>query len=552
MPLARAPACAPTYTRCCTRSPGAPLLLHLLDRVDGLGAKTRVVVVGKGREQVEAALQGRDVTVAFQAQQNGTAHAVQQARAALEDYDGAVLVLYADTPFVEAETLQRMLDRLEQPDAPGVVVLASRPADTAAYGRIILGEGDHIAKMVEFRDATEEERAVTLCNSGMMALHSRDLFRWLDKVGNANAAGEYYLPDVVNIAAAEGRDAVMIEGDPYETAGVNSRAELAHLELEWQRRRREQALEEGATLIDPESVWFAFDTKLGRDVTVEPHVVFGPDGQGRRRRDHQGLQPHRGRDRSAPGASVGPFARIRPGTRLGDGTRVGNFVELKNALIGRSAKVNHLSYVGDAEVGEEANIGAGTITCNYDGFGKYRTVIGAGAFIGSNSALVAPVMIGEGAVVGAGSVITKDVEANSLAVGRGEQKGIAGWAQRFRARKGSEEGRRLMCGIVGIAGNSDVARRLFDGLKRLEYRGYDCAGICTIDGGKLERRRAEGKLENLAKELALASVGRHHRHRPYALGDPRRADGRQRPSAHRRPGGAGPQRDHREFQAAAR
>ena len=417
---------------------GRALLLHLLDRVDGLGAKTRVVVVGKGREQVEAALQGRDVTVAFQAQQNGTAHAVQQARAALEGYDGAVLVLYADTPFVGAETLRRMLDRLEQPDAPGVVVLASRPADTAAYGRIILGEGDHIAKMVEFRDATEEERAVTLCNSGMMALHSRDLFRWLDKVGNANAAGEYYLPDVVNIAAAEGRAAVMIEGDPYETAGVNSRAELAHLELEWQRRRREQALEEGATLIDPESVWFAFDTKLGRDVTVEPHVVFGPmvevaDGASIKAFSHiEGAM-------IGARASVGPFARIRPGTRLSDGTRVGNFVELKNALIGRSAKVNHLSYVGDAEVGEGANIGAGTITCNYDSLGKYRTVIGAGAFIGSNSALVAPVVIGEGAFVGAGSVITKDVEANSLAVARGEQKGIAGWAQRFRAAKAAKK-----------------------------------------------------------------------------------------------------------------
>jgi bifunctional UDP-N-acetylglucosamine pyrophosphorylase/glucosamine-1-phosphate N-acetyltransferase len=413
---------------------GRPLLLHLLDRVDGLGAKTRVVVVGKGREQVEAALQGREVTVAFQAQQNGTAHAVQQAKEALEGYDGAVLVLYADTPFVAAKTLQRMLDRLDGDDSPGVVVLASRPADTAAYGRIILGQGDHIAKMVEFRDATEEERAVTLCNSGMMALHSRDLFRWLDKVGNTNAAGEYYLPDVVNIAAAEGRAAVMIEGDPYETAGVNSRAELAHLELEWQRRRREQALEEGATLIDPESVWFAFDTKLGRDVTVEPHVVFGPmvevaDGASIKAFSHiEGAM-------IGARASVGPFARIRPGTRLSDGTRVGNFVELKNALIGRSAKVNHLTYVGDAEVGEGANIGAGTITCNYDGLGKYRTVIGAGAFIGSNSALVAPVIIGEGAIVGAGSVITKDVEANSLAVARGEQKGIAGWAQRFRAAK---------------------------------------------------------------------------------------------------------------------
>ena len=419
---------------------GRPLLLHLLDSVDGLGAKKRVVVVGKGREQVEAALAGRDAMVAVQAEQKGTAHAVQQAAAALDGYDGAVLVLYADTPFVEAETLRRMLDRLDGDDGPGVVVMASRPSDPAAYGRIVLGDGDRIAKMVEFRDATEEERAVRLCNSGMMALRARDLFRWLAKVGNDNAAGEYYLPDVVNIAAAEGREAVVIEGDPYETAGVNSRAELAHLELEWQRRRREQALEEGATLIDPESVWFAYDTKLGRDVTVEPHVVFGA---GVKVADGAYIKAFSHIEGATIGAraSVGPFARIRPGTKLGEKSRVGNFVELKNALIARGAKVNHLSYVGDAEIGADANIGAGTITCNYDGFAKHRTTIGAGAFIGSNSALVAPVSIGEGAVVGAGSVITEDVEAHSLALERNQQKGIAGWAQRFRdkmSRKAAE------------------------------------------------------------------------------------------------------------------
>jgi bifunctional UDP-N-acetylglucosamine pyrophosphorylase/glucosamine-1-phosphate N-acetyltransferase len=410
-----------------------PLLLHLLDRVDALGADKRVVVVGKGRDQVEIALNGRDVTVAHQAEQKGTGHAVQQAAETLAGYEGAVLILYGDTPFVEADTLRRMIDRLDGDGGPGVVVLASTPADPAKYGRIILGEGDHIAKMVEFRDATEEERAVRLCNSGMMAVRAADLFRWLDKVGNDNAANEYYLPDIVNIAAAEGREAVVIEGDPYEAAGVNSRAELAHLELEWQRRRREQALDEGATLIDPESVWFAYDTKLGRDVTVEPHVVFGP---GVEIADGATIKAFSHIDGAIIGmrASIGPFARIRPGTRLADRTKVGNFVELKKAEVGEGAKVNHLSYVGDAEIGGGANIGAGTITCNYDGFGKYRTVIGAGAFIGSNTALVAPVTIGEGAVIGAGSVITEDVEADSLAVERSEQKGIAGWAKRFRER----------------------------------------------------------------------------------------------------------------------
>jgi bifunctional UDP-N-acetylglucosamine pyrophosphorylase/glucosamine-1-phosphate N-acetyltransferase len=313
------------------------------------------------------------------------------------------------------------------------VVLASCPADPLNYGRIILGEGDRIAKMVEYRDATEEERAVRLCNSGMMAVRGRDLFRWLSAVGNDNAAGEYYLPDVVNIAAAEGREAVVIEGDPYETAGVNSRAELAHLELEWQRRRREQALQEGATLIDPESVWFAFDTRLGRDVTVEPHVVFGPGVEIADGATIHAFSHIEGAHIGAK-ARIGPFARIRPGTRLAERTKVGNFVELKKAHVGAGAKVNHLSYVGDAEVGSGANIGAGTITCNYDGFGKYRTVIGPGAFIGSNTALVAPVTVGDGAVVGAGSVITRDVEADSLALERSEQKGIAGWARRFRER----------------------------------------------------------------------------------------------------------------------
>ena len=412
---------------------GKGLLMHLLDSVGRLGADKSVVVVGKGRDQVEKALDGREVSIAHQAEQMGTAHAVRQAKDALAGYEGAVLILYGDTPFVEPKTLERMLDRLDGDGDPGVVVLASTPVDPLKYGRIILGEGDHIAKMVEYKDATEEERAVRLCNSGMMAARADDLFRWLAKVGNDNAAGEYYLPDVVNIAAAEGRDAVVIEADPYETAGVNSRAELAHLELDWQRRRREQALQDGATLIDPESVWFAHDTRLGRDVTVEPHVVFGPgveiaDGATIKAFSHiEGAT-------IATKAIIGPFARLRPGARVGERAKVGNFVEVKKATLGAGAKVNHLSYIGDADVGADANIGAGTITCNYDGFGKYGTVIGDGAFIGSNTALVAPVTVGAGAIIGAGSVITKDVEADSLAVERSDQKGIAGWARRFRER----------------------------------------------------------------------------------------------------------------------
>jgi bifunctional UDP-N-acetylglucosamine pyrophosphorylase / glucosamine-1-phosphate N-acetyltransferase len=412
---------------------GRPMLLHLLDQVEQLGAERVAIVVGKGREQLERALAGRAVNLATQAEQKGTAHAVLQARDLLADFDGPVLVLYADTPLVETETLQRMLDRLAAADRPGVVVLASSPADPLAYGRILLGEGDRIAKMVEFRDASEEERQIRLCNSGMLAVQARDLFGWLERVGNANAAGEYYLPDVVAIAHEDGRAAVVIEADALETAGVNSRAELADLELQWQQRRRRQALDEGATLIDPASVWFSHDTQVGRDVLIEPHVQFGPDvtvagGATIRAFSHiEGAT-------IAAGAVIGPFARLRPGARIGEGARVGNFVEVKNAELGRGAKASHLAYVGDAAVGDGANIGAGTITCNYDGFGKYRTEIGAGAFIGSNTALVAPVTVGEGAIVGAGSVITSDVETDSLAVARGKQTGKPGWARRFRER----------------------------------------------------------------------------------------------------------------------
>jgi bifunctional UDP-N-acetylglucosamine pyrophosphorylase/glucosamine-1-phosphate N-acetyltransferase len=415
---------------------GKPMLVHLLETVAGMGAERVVVVLGKGREQVESAIAGRaGVTTALQAEQKGTGHAVQMAREALEGFDGAVLVTFGDTPFVTAETLRRMLERLAGDDDPGVVVLASSPEDGKAYGRVILEDGgDRIARMVEYKDATPEEREVKLCNSGMLAARAAELFAWLDKVGNANAAGEYYLPDVVNVAHDEGRHPVAIEGEPFETAGVNSRAELAALELDWQRRRRWEALEQGATLIDPESVWFSADTELGRDCTIEPHVVFGPgvriaDGAVIRAFSHI-----EGAD-IATGCVVGPFARLRPGTVLEQGARVGNFVEMKNARLGAGAKANHLTYLGDSEIGAKANIGAGTITCNYDGFHKYPTRIGAGAFIGSNSALVAPVTIGDGAIVGAGSVVTKDVEADELAVARGEQRGMKGWAARFRERQ---------------------------------------------------------------------------------------------------------------------
>ncbi|MCA1654232.1 MAG: bifunctional UDP-N-acetylglucosamine diphosphorylase/glucosamine-1-phosphate N-acetyltransferase GlmU [Sphingomonadales bacterium] len=413
---------------------GKPMLLHLLDTVAALAPSCEIVVVGKGREQVESALAGRTVSTALQADQLGTAHAVGEALPALGDFSGKVLILFGDTPFVAAETLRSMLARLDAPDAPGIVVLTHSPEDAGAYGRVILGGGDRIAKMVEYKDASEAERAVRLCNSGMMALSAEDLRTWLPRIGNDNAAAEYYLPDLIMVAAEEGRVAVAIEGAAIEAIGINSRAELAAAEHHWQQRRRAEMMTAGVTLIDPASVWFAADTIVGRDVMIEPGVFFGRGvivANGATIRAYSHLEGAS----IGSGCEVGPYARLRPGAVLEEGAKVGNFVEVKKATLGRGAKANHLTYIGDADIGAKANIGAGTITCNYDGFFKYRTVIGEGAFIGSNSALVAPVTVGAGAIVGAGSVVTKDVEPDSLGVARAEQKGIAGWAKRFRERK---------------------------------------------------------------------------------------------------------------------
>ena len=409
---------------------GRPMLLHLIAAVAALKAERTVVVTGAGRAQVEAAVSPLGIATAPQAEQLGTGHAVAQAEAALAGFDGDVLILYGDVPLVTSATMQAMIDRLNADDAPAIVVLGFRPADAAAYGRVI-ATGGIIDKMVEYKDATEAERAVDLCNSGLMAVRSADLFSLLARVGNDNAAGEYYLPDVVMLAAADGRRSAVIETAADEVAGVNSRGELAGVEASWQATRRAQAMADGATLIAPETVWFAHDTELGRDVTIEPNIFFGPGvsvGDGATIHAFSHIE---GATIGAK-AEVGPFARLRPGAVLGEKSKVGNFVEMKKATLGAGAKVSHLTYLGDAEVGADANIGAGTITCNYDGFFKYKTVIGAGAFIGSNSALVAPVTIGAGAIVGAGSVITADVGADALALVRPPQMVKSGWAARFR------------------------------------------------------------------------------------------------------------------------
>ena len=412
---------------------GRPMLGHLTDAVAALGGERTVIVAGAGREQIEAFAAPLGLSVAIQAEQLGTAHAVLQAESALAGFEGDVLILYGDVPLVSTETMGRMIARLHEPDGPAVVVLGFRPPDPLAYGRIIAEHG-RILKMVEHKDATTEERAETLCNSGLMAVRSADLWRLLALVGNDNAAREYYLPDIVMLANAEGRVSAVIETDPHEVAGVNSRAELAEVEALWQARRRARAMADGASLVAPETVWFAWDTMLGRDVTVGPNVVFGP---GVSISDNVTIHAfcHIEGARVEEGAIIGPYARLRPGAEVGADAHVGNFVEIKKARLGQGAKANHLTYIGDAEVGAKTNIGAGTITCNYDGFGKYPTKIGAGAFIGSNTALVAPVTVGDGAIIGAGSVVTGDVPADALAVSRARQQNYEGWAGRFREKK---------------------------------------------------------------------------------------------------------------------
>ncbi|WP_380787297.1 bifunctional UDP-N-acetylglucosamine diphosphorylase/glucosamine-1-phosphate N-acetyltransferase GlmU [Sphingomonas sp. R86521] len=412
---------------------GRPMLLHLIASAAELSPARTVVVTGAGREQVEAAVTPFGIATALQAEQLGTGHAVAQARDALAGFSGDVLILYGDVPLVGAATMRRMVDRLHGDDTPAAVVLGFRPADPGAYGRVIADAAGRIARMVEYKDASAEERAETLCNSGLMAVRSDDLFALLDRVGNDNAAGEYYLPDIVMLAAADGRASAVIETAAAEVAGVNSRGELAGVEAAWQATRRARAMADGATLIAPDTVWFAHDTVIGRDVVIEPNVVFGP---GTRVGDGATIHAFSHIEGATIGerAEVGPYARLRPGAVMGVASKVGNFVEMKKAVLGDGAKASHLTYLGDAEIGAGANIGAGTITCNYDGYFKAKTIIGAGAFIGSNSALVAPVTIGAGAIVAAGSVVTRDVAADALVLVRPPQTEKPGWAKQFRER----------------------------------------------------------------------------------------------------------------------
>ena len=414
-----------------------PMISHLLDALSAISSERTVVVVAPGMTQLVDAVAPADTAV--QTEALGTGHAVLAAREQMQDFTGDVLVLFGDTPLLTAETMQDMLTARHAAENPAVVVLGFRPDDPAEYGRLVTAADGGLEAIVEFKDASDAQREIGLCNAGIMAIDGNHLFALLDAVGNDNANGEYYLTDIVELARDRGlRCAVVEAADPVEVMGVNSRAQLAEAEAAMQARLRDRAMAGGVTMTDPETVWLSADTKIGRDVIIGPNVFFGT---GVTIADNVEIKAfcHIDGAEVASGVSIGPFARLRPGAKLERNVHVGNFVEIKQALVEEGAKVNHLSYVGDARIGPRANVGAGTITCNYDGFFKELTDIGADAFIGSNTALVAPVKVGDGATVGAGSVITSDVEADALAVARGRQKSIAGWASAFRKRRKAEK-----------------------------------------------------------------------------------------------------------------
>lgn len=414
---------------------GVPMVGHVVQRALDVDATPIAVVIAPGMDMVASVARdiGGDIDVAYQREQLGTAHAVLAAKEALGGFEGHLLVLYGDTPLLTAGTLKKVLAALDRDPKCAVAVLGFMPEDPGAYGRLVVENGK-LVRIVEANDATEDELDIVFCNSGVMALRGGIAWDLLSQVKNDNAKDEYYLTDVVAIARAKGFHAVAVEGDPDEVLGVNSRNELATAEAIFQWRARQAHMAAGVTLTDPDSVFFAADTKLGRDVVIEPNVFFGPgvtiaDGA------HIKAFSHIEGTSIGKKAVVGPFARLRPGTELGEKAKIGNFVEIKKAKVEHGAKISHLSYIGDATVGAEANIGAGTITCNYDGYNKAKTVIGKEAFIGSNSALVAPVTVGDGAIVAAGSVVTEDVPADALVLSRVRQESKPNWAKGFRAKQ---------------------------------------------------------------------------------------------------------------------
>ena len=412
---------------------GQSMLAHVLAATPQGDDARLAVVIGPDREKVaDEVLRLRpDAKIFVQSERLGTAHAVLAARDAIAVGADDLLVVFGDTPLISAETFSRLRAPLR--GGAALAVLGFRAADPTGYGRLLI-EGGHLTAIREQADASAEERKITLCNAGVMAFDGCAALEILDGIGNANAKGEYYLVDAVGIVRQRGGDAVVIETSEDEVRGINTKAQLAEAESVMQARLRRAALEAGVTLIAPDTVYLAADTTFGQDVTIEPFVVIGPgvsiaDGAVIHSFCHI-VHCSIGRN-----AQVGPYARIRPGTSLGEGAKIGNFVEAKASTLGAGVKVNHLSYIGDTEIGPNTNVGAGTITCNYDGFGKHKTTIGKGVFVGTNTSLVAPIKVGDGAYIGSGSVITRDVPADAMAVERGTQNNREGGATRYRELK---------------------------------------------------------------------------------------------------------------------
>lgn len=411
---------------------GRAMISHLLGSLEALAPEKTIVVVAPGMDDVRAEVAPAEIAV--QEQALGTAHAVGAALEALQGFSGDVLVLYGDTPLLTADTLQELVDARRQGDNTAVAVLGFEPENPTGYGRLVTAQNGDLEAIVEELDASDEIRKIRFSNSGVMAIDGTHIAELINAVENKNAKAEFYLTDIIEIARTKGLVCKAVKSADTELLGVNNRVQLAQAEKIVQKRWRNAAMVAGATLIDPDSVFFSHDTILGQDVIVEPNVFFGPGvtvGNNVRIKANSHIE---GAVIGA-GSQIGPFARLRPGTDISEDVKIGNFVEIKKATLDKGAKVSHLSYIGDAHIGAEANIGAGTITCNYDGYDKFKTHIGAGAFIGSNTALVAPVTIGAGAIVGAGSTVTKTVEPDALMVERAQQTVKPGWARRFRDLK---------------------------------------------------------------------------------------------------------------------
>ncbi len=410
---------------------GLSMLGHVLTSVKNAEISRIVVIIGPDRSDVAAEIKRHTphAEIIVQHERLGTAHAVLHAQAALEQKPKSVVVLFADTPLISSQTIQNMIGAV---DSNAVAALGFYAENPTGYGRLLMS-GDNLIAIREHKDASDKEREVTFCNAGLMALSGEHAFELLSAIGNNNAQKEYYLPDAVEVARANGLNCVALEADANEVLGVNDRLQLSQAEAVFQTRLREQHMRNGVTLQAPETVFFQYDTQISNDVVIEPHVVFGT---GVKVETGCTIKAFSHIDGATLGrsVSVGPFARLRPGANLGENSKIGNFVEIKASNIGVDAKIGHLSYIGDADIGDGANIGAGTVTCNYDGYNKFKTVIGSGAFIGSNSSLVAPVTVGAGAYVGSGSVITDDVPENALGVARSRQIVKLGWGKEFRKK----------------------------------------------------------------------------------------------------------------------